>query len=254
MPDPIELDGEYTNATVMIDEVEESCLDQVQSMIDHEAFENDVVVMPDCHWGRGAVIGQAVRARVPMGWGPDGLRAPNRSHYHVKDDFPWEMTNETLAGFVDSMDEAYVEPMEEFLSEGGYDIDYFKELVSERAGRMSGYFGLNEAIASVGTLGSGNHFVEIGQSVETDDYWVVVHSGSRGLGANTAQYWQERASHLRRVESVRETLRSFPEGHLEYVEFDLESVSDQDLLEWLEGAKGKSFVDYESLKADYAEN
>lgn len=293
MPATLELDGEHTNATVMIDEVEENCLDQIQSMIDHEAFENDVVVMPDTHWGMGAVIGftmplgdrvipnvigvdigcgldamnlgpdlpirgeeldEAVRARVPMGYGPDGLRAPERDHYHVKNDFPWAETNETLAGFVDAMDEAYVEPMEQFLADGGYDIDYFKELVTERAGRMSGYFGLNEAIASVGTLGAGNHFVEIGRSVETGDYWVVVHSGSRGLGANTAQYWQERASHLRRVEGARETLRSFPEAYREYVKFDLDAVSDEDLLDWLQGSKGESFVDYEALNADFADS
>ena len=291
MPDTIELEGAHTNATVMIDEVEETCLGQIQSMIDHEAFENPVAVMPDCHWGMGAVIGftmplsgkvipnvigvdigcgmdamnlgpdlpvsgdeldERVRAKVPMGFGPDGLQAPDREYYHVKDDFPWETVDDTLAGFVETMDEAYVDPMADFLDAGGYDLDYFKELVAKRAGRMSGYFGMNVAINSVGTLGAGNHFIEIGRSVETGDYWVVVHSGSRGLGANTAQYWQSRASHLRRVDEARTALRDLPEEYLAYVKFDLDSVSDEALLDWLQGSMGESFVDYEALKADYA--
>ena len=288
------IEGKHTTAKVFLDEdaIEEGTRDQIQSMVDHEAFRNPVAIMPDCHVGAGAVIGftmplgnrvvpnvvgvdkscgmtalnigdeleqtgeeldQAVRDRVPMGWGQEGLRAPNRDYYHVKNDFPWDEANETLANFVDAMDADYIPEMAEFLDEGGYDIDYFKELCEERAGRMSHHFDVDAGISSVGTLGSGNHFVELGKSVETGDYWVVVHSGSRGLGNNSAEYWQEQATeyinekHDRtddRPERIREALADFPDH---YVKFDPETVGDDDLLDWVQGGQGEDFVNYEEI-------
>jgi RNA-splicing ligase RtcB len=288
------LSGEYTDAIVMLPEreLEDGVIDQIQTMIDHEAFTNKVRIMPDCHVGKGSVIGftmplgdkvvpvvvgvdvscgmtalklgdelpvqgeeldKRVRDRVPMGYGPEGLEAPERDYYHVKNQFPWNEVNTILEQFIEEQDGAWVDEMQAFADNSGYDIDYFKELVNERAGKMSGYFDMNTAISSLGTLGAGNHFVEIGQSDKTGDYWVVVHSGSRGLGANTAQFWQQRASKLRNVEHARETLRDLPDEYLNYTKFTLDEVSDEDLLDWLQGAKGESFVDYEALKAEYSD-
>lgn len=294
-PDRTHLTGEYTDATVMLpeNEIEDNLRDQIQSMIDHEAFTEPVKIMPDAHIGSGSCIGftmplgnkivpsvvgvdiscgmtgiclgdelpiqgeeldKRVRARVPMGWGPDGLKAPNRAYYHVKDQYPWDDVNTILEQFIEEQDGEWIPEMKEFYENGGYDINYFKELVNERAGRMSKHCTVRSVINGVGTLGSGNHFVEIGQSDQTDDYWVVVHSGSRGLGANTADYWQQRATHLRRVEGARDTLRGFPPEYFKYTKFDIESVSDEDLLDWLQGAKGESFVDYDALKSDFADS
>lgn len=271
---------------------EKETIDQVKRLADSEAFRQPITIMCDAHPGKGSVIGftmplgdriipnvigvdigcgmsaanlgselpvsgeeldEAIRARVPMGFGPSGLKAENRDYYHVKDDFPWNEVNETLAGFVEATDGEYVKGMAEFLDSGGYDIEYFKELCSERAGRMSGYFDVKKGISSMGTLGSGNHFIEIGRSEKTGEYWVVVHSGSRGLGANTASYWQEQASRLRdkRADQARETLAEYPK---EYLKFDPEGVSDGDLLDWLHGGKGEDFVDYETLKAEFGES
>jgi RNA-splicing ligase RtcB len=58
---------------------------------------------------------------------------------------------------------------------------------------MSRHFDMDTAITQVGTLGAGNHVIEISEFAETGANWLVIHSGSRGLGANTAQYWQDRA-------------------------------------------------------------
>ena len=53
----IELNGKYTNAKIMIDHVDENCMSQIIQMINHEAFTNPVAIMPDCHSGKGSVIG-----------------------------------------------------------------------------------------------------------------------------------------------------------------------------------------------------
>jgi RNA-splicing ligase RtcB len=46
------------------------------------------------------------------------------------------------------------------------------------------------AMKSLGTLGGGNHFIELGKSENTGDYWFTIHSGSRQLGQKIAVYWQ----------------------------------------------------------------
>ncbi len=295
----IEIEGESTTAHVVGvgDEhagadalVESGCLEQIRTMVDHEAFRNPVRIMPDAHPGKGSVVGftmplgervvpnvvgvdigcgmaaanlgpvlplegatldDAVRARIPMGFGPDGLEAPERTFYHVAEEFPWAEATGTLAGFLEVAHPSLVPELETFLEDGGYDLEYFETLCTERAGQQSSYFGVRQAIESVGTLGAGNHFIEIAHSAKTGDHWVVVHSGSRGLGANTADYWQERASRLRddSLADARDTLGEYPE----YLAFDLETVSDDDLLEWLQGGKGQDFVDFAALKADYLE-
>lgn len=274
------------------EQVEDNVIDQLQTLVDHPAFRNPVKVMPDCHVGSGAVIGftmpvgerivpnvigvdigcgmyainlggslpltgddleDAVRRRVPMGWGPDGLKAPDREYYNVKENMPWRELNDTLASFIESMDGDYIPYMQEFADNGGYDIAYFKELVNERAGTISKYFNTNTAIDSVGTLGSGNHFLEIGQSVETGDHWLVIHSGSRGLGENTAKYWQQQATEYindienrtdPRPERIRDHLSDFPD---DYMKFDLETVDDDDLRVWVTGGMGEDFVNYDAI-------
>jgi len=53
----IEVKGKYTNAYIMIDQVDENCMAQIIQMINHEAFTNPVRIMPDTHSGTGSVIG-----------------------------------------------------------------------------------------------------------------------------------------------------------------------------------------------------
>ena len=49
--------GKYTEAKVMIDDVEESCVAQISEMCNNEAFSNSIAIMPDCHSGKGSVVG-----------------------------------------------------------------------------------------------------------------------------------------------------------------------------------------------------
>jgi len=51
------IEGESTTAVVMTDEYDKNCGEQIQQIADHEAFENPIAIMPDCHYGSGAVIG-----------------------------------------------------------------------------------------------------------------------------------------------------------------------------------------------------
>ena len=52
-----EVTGKYTTAKVMIDDVEESCVAQINHFVNHPAFTNPIAIMPDTHAGKGSVIG-----------------------------------------------------------------------------------------------------------------------------------------------------------------------------------------------------
>lgn len=48
-----EIKGKYTTAKVMIDELEESCVGQITSFVNHPAFTNPISIMVDAHAGKG---------------------------------------------------------------------------------------------------------------------------------------------------------------------------------------------------------
>lgn len=227
------------------DNLEGGVIDQIQTMIDHEAFQNGVAIMPDTHVGSGAVIGftmplgdrvvpntigvdigcgmyavnfgnvaadrdtlewwdREIRDKVPM-----GFNVRDGSDYHLINDFPWKKAHEKVRNFEDQYggmrsDVWRLEP--EFAA------DYFKDLC-DRVG-----YDMTRAIDSVGTLGGGNHFIELGHSEKTG-LWAIIHSGSRGLGLHVAQHHQERAAQLRSAEKFDKSVLS--EGHQEYANAEL---------------------------------
>lgn len=275
------IEGRYNAATVMVDDLEETALEQVQKMMNHPAFEGprDTCIMPDCHWGHGATIGFTmpmkdkvvpstigvdigcgmlavnfgtipafdvaddellaeldleIRKRVPMG------RAVHREAViHMINDFPWRVCERKLAKFNKHSPVGEVE--------GGYGGEYFKKLI-ERVG-----YDVNRAIASYGTLGGGNHFIELGQSNVTGDTWCIIHCGSRGLGLHIAKYWEGVANDLRQADAVREHFSSFnPEWVENYLRFNPDDLSDEELMGWIHGKHG-SIVDWDELKATYTD-
>ena len=279
------VEGDYNTADVKADEGEDEAIEQIQSMMDSAAFEGDedVAIMPDFHWGKGSVIGftmpfkhrvapatvgvdigcgmtairlpgyadlhdwdhraildRAVRERVPTGF---NVHPHDADNYHMYEDFPYEVCQEKLETF----NENWMGPA----ISHKYDTDYYDDLV-ERIGYDPG-----RVSNSVGTLGGGNHFIEIGEDPEADEhpYWAVIHSGSRGFGAKIADYWIQRAGEIRNAKDVRDYFRhEVPAEYLNFVKFNVESVSDEDLLDWVQGGMGEDFVDYEALKANFKED
>ena len=281
-----EVEGKHTTATVMgePDMFDETFVEQVQQIVDHEAFRNPVKVMADGHPGSGAVIGftmalgervvpntvgvdigcgvssaslgveelpmayedadERVREAVPFGRAVHGFKGA----MHVGNEFPWEVVNDRFERF----NAAYAErsdreiDLAEHTPNGEYDLDYFKTL----CGRVG--YDINRAVASAGTLGGGNHFVEIARSERDGDLRLVLHSGSRGLGLTVANYWQERAVENRRAERTRGAVDELVSaGYGPYLEFDPDATSDEDLLSWLQGGKGQSFMRKEKIRTDF---
>ncbi len=280
----IEIEGSTTTARVLVDDeslVEENALDQIRGLTEHPAFTEEIRVMPDTHWGAGAPIGFTMElpdAVVPNIVGVDvgcGMAATNlgselplsdaererrvreavpmgrETHeyddsVHLVDEFPFERANDVFAQFAESYRERFdaeIDPVGfEF---DGYDGEYFKSLCDRvLRGRSSG---MGHVIRSAGTLGGGNHFVEFARGRASDDYWLVIHSGSRYLGLAVAEFWQNRASEYRDADAIRAAI---PEKYEPYLKFDPETVGDADLFAWITGGKGESHVRKEKLRQE----
>lgn len=274
--------GKYTDATIFLpeEEIEEDLYDQIQKTVNHPAFTNPVKVMSDAHWGSGCAIGFTMPLNnrvcpntvgVDLGCGmyafrldsvdfdvsgsnevsdldtrirenvPMGMEVNKDNVYHIKNDFPWDEVNRKWKRFATKhLDD--IEFGEYHPDDFKYDNDYFKELC-RRVGAD-----INRAIASVGSLGSGNHFIELGKSSD-DEIWGVIHSGSRGLGYKIADYHQNRAEEIRDLDSTRKALANLRDPYHKYIKPDIDSVSDEELHKWIHN---KQIVNYEKLKEDFA--
>lgn len=225
--------------------------EQVEEMVDHPAFTENIEIMPDGHGGAGAVIGftKPVEERVvpntvgvDIGCGmtaikvgydgqftleeiddaihevvPMGRNVHSRGDYHIVDDFPWGLCEAKLTTFEDSnLERGEIEESVEWFD--GYGKDYFLDLCK----RVE--YDTTRAINSVGTLGGGNHFVEFSEGMESGDHWFVVHSGSRGIGLSIANYWQDKATHRT---TSRKNLEDVPEHIREYMNGDWKPKADK---------------------------
>ena len=217
-----QIKGKYTTADVMIDGVEESCVAQIATMTNHPAFTNPIKIMPDTHAGKGSVIGFTMPLTervipniigVDLGCGvlaidigdnlplslelidhrirkniPFGMNVRSRSDgcIHFKNDFPWGEVRKSAIQFSN----AYRNKYGDHYDVPDYSMDWFENLCDNIG------MDLGRAINSVATLGSGNHFIEIGKSSITGHYWLTIHTGSRNLGLKVCNYWQNMATNI----------------------------------------------------------
>jgi tRNA-splicing ligase RtcB len=150
-----------------------------------------LALMPDCHWGKGATVGSVIPtlgAIIPAAVGVDigcGMMAV-RTEYTV--------TDVQQRGHLDELRERIEQLIP--LSAGKYNERMFDEHTQARANDL-----LDKAVSwgsepykhvrnwelQLGSLGSGNHFIEVSAD-EEDRIWLFLHSGSRGVGNKMAMH------------------------------------------------------------------
>ena len=146
-----------------------------------------LALMPDAHHGKGATVGSVIPtlgAIIPAAVGVDigcGMCAV-RTQFTVED--VERLGN--LAGLRGAIEKAIP------LSAGNYNTVYYDQRTCDRVGELEAMDGVAsaEAIApdwrmQLGSLGSGNHFIEVSLD-EQDRLWLFLHSGSRGVGNKLA--------------------------------------------------------------------
>lgn len=166
---------------IWTNEVEAQAKNQLVNLSKLPFLHKHVAVMPDCHHGKGSTVGTVIATRgaiIPAAVGVDigcGMCA-------VKLPFKIDV-------FGDSLDKLR-SSIERIVPVG---FNSHKE-VSDRVGniiiRMPPLikfynFSLEKIALQLGTLGGGNHFIEICQDKE-NNAWVMLHSGSRNVGKTLA--------------------------------------------------------------------
>ena len=195
---PILVKGKYNNALVYAKVLESSCENKIRQYLDHPVFaDTKVRIMPDVHLGKGTVIGWTATYGafiIPSVIGLDigcGVCACNLGRGKLAfDKFDKFIRKNIPSG--QSVRSAMYEGLEEiysFASETkrntGSDTGSFKDNIRKLCGKLEK--NPQRVFASLGTLGGGNHFIEIDID-ENHNRWLLIHSGSRILGAYTAEY------------------------------------------------------------------
>lgn len=209
--------GKHSTAKVFTDNIEKEAVNQIQKILSHPACTNKVAIMPDTHMGKGIVIGFTCEMNnkiVPNWVGvdincgvlgtnlgklenidynslelyirkniPTGMRIHDSSVVDIKKDFNWNKINTMKLNFI----RKYEEKFGVKISYEKYSHEWFLKFC-KKIGMDS-----QKAVRSLGSLGGGNHFIEIDKSKETGDYWLVIHSGSRNLGKTTCDFHANKA-------------------------------------------------------------
>ena len=175
-----EIKGKRNTAICYATIIEEKAEEQIRRMCDYEFTDGSRIrIMPDVHAGKGCTIGITMTVTdkaVPNVVGVDigcGMYTTNLG----KVDIDFERLDEA-AHYIKSGMNVWETEIEAF--------DFTQLFCYEKLQK------LNWLECSLGTLGGGNHFIEVDASSDGNKY-LVIHSGSRNLGKQVAEIYQETA-------------------------------------------------------------
>ena len=179
----IELQGKYATAKVFTDVVDNESISQVINLLNQPYIEGSRVrMMPDIHAGAGCTIGTTMTINdkicpnlvgVDIGCGMETIRIKET---HIE---PQKLDKVIRAGIPSGFE---IRKKEHRFAK---DIDLSELYCAKKVN-------IDRAYSSIGTLGGGNHFIEANQDDDGNIY-IVVHSGSRHLGLEIANFYQEAA-------------------------------------------------------------
>ena len=178
----IELNGKYNTAKVFTDNIDSASVSQIIELCSQEfTIGEKIRMMPDVHAGVGCVIGTTMTITdkiVPNLVGVDigcGMETVLIKEKHMELMQLDKLIRRTIpSGFA-------IRSTPHKLAEEAYIC----------ALRCADKIDLRRAERSVGTLGGGNHFIEADRGEK--GIYIVIHSGSRHLGAEVAKYYQQQA-------------------------------------------------------------
>jgi RNA-splicing ligase RtcB len=199
----IEITGQYGTAKVFTDTAEAGAIQQIQHLLEQPFMASSKVrIMPDVHAGIGCTIGTTMTITdkvvpnlvgVDIGCGMETALLKDKRvdlnqldkiiHQHV----PAGFNTRTLP-------------------------HHFADEIDLTALRCAKHVDRNRAEHSIGTLGGGNHFIELGKD-DADRLYMVVHSGSRNLGKQVCDYYQKLAADtLKRTGKGADRVLAYLEG------------------------------------------
>ena len=240
----IEVIGLFNKALCYTDQLDNISENQIKAVCDREEFmDSKIRIMPDVHAGKGCTIGTTMTITdkivpgmvgVDIGCGMETVKlAEKEIDYAILDSF---IRSEIPCGR--EIRKTYHPFNEQIVLE---DLRCVKEVKIPRA-RLS-----------IGTLGGGNHFIEVARA-DCGDLYLIVHSGSRHIGSTVAEYYQNQAyctlcgNSKKQIKYIIETLKA--EGRHKEIDDTVQRVKLQQPRDNIKVPKHLSYVSGE-LFDDY---
>lgn len=234
------IQGKYNEAKIFTDVVDEGAIAQIQSICDSPVFcQSKIRIMPDVHAGVGCTIGTTMTITdkvvpnmvgVDIGCGMELIRIREKT-----------------------LDLAALDNLIYERIPSGFNIRNethdFAERIDLGQLRCASNVSIDMAYKSLGSLGGGNHFIEADKDDEGNIY-IVVHSGSRHLGTEVAEYYQDEGYRTicgnlgRQVQELIKNLKA--EGRAQEIQSAIKSVKNNatEIPHALAYVEGKLFDDY----------
>ena len=213
-------------------QLEDSAMVQLDNIAAMPFIHSHLAVMPDVHWGMGATVGSVIPTKgaiIPAAVGVDigcGMIAQRTSlmasdlpdnlfalRTEIERRIPHGRTNNGMRGDRGAWHNVPDAVGSMFVGfKDGLDKIVDKHPKIGQAAERSVYH--------LGTLGGGNHFVEVCLD-EEDRVWIMLHSGSRGIGNRIGSYFIEKAK-----EDMRRWFINLPDQDLAYLVEGSENFND----------------------------
>lgn len=179
----IELNGKYNSAKIFTDVIDQSAIAQIIELLNQQFTQNEKIrIMPDVHAGAGCTIGTTMTIKnkiVPNMVGVDigcGMEVVQLEQTELDLQRLDEFIHANIPSGMNSRNSPHPASSQ----------------INPEDLRCSAHVNIPLAYKSIGTLGGGNHFIEV-DSDEDGNKYLVVHSGSRHLGLEVAEYYQREA-------------------------------------------------------------
>lgn len=176
----MEIKGKYNKAFITVDDADYHTIQQVRYLCDLENLkDSNMVFMPDCCPGIVTPIGgtftytDSIMPNLVSG----DIGCGMQTYKLAKNRIEFKQTDKIIREEI--IERKRSQPV----------IDKYKKEIDLSKLRCAKYADISRSYDSLGTLGGGNHFIEF--DTDNNDLYLTIHSGSRILGVNVANYYIE---------------------------------------------------------------
>ena len=242
------LNGKYNSAIVMTDFVEQEAIGQIIAICSQDMFKDSRIrVMPDCHKGKGCVVGFTAQVKdkvVPTLIGVDISCSVSAYKLDAKK-IDFERLDATIREHVPS-GMSFRKNISKMV-----DQDFSKK-IKDVCREIDDLGDFGRHICSLGSLGGGNHFIEIDK--EGDEFWLLIHCGSRNFGLKVCNYHQAQAdkAYNERLQALRDKTNDYPERERAAYLRSIDALKLAPDFRYLEGKLLDKYVEHMRVAQEFA--
>ena len=214
---------------------EYDAFEQIKKLANFEPYlDSKIRIMPDAHAGKGCTVGTTMTIKdkvtpnivgVDIGCGMLTIKLKNN-------EIDLEKLDSVIRNKVPSGFSVY--------EKAKYKFDFEKLKCKDKVD-------LGRALLSIGSLGGGNHFIELAESVSTGYLYLIIHSGSRKLGGDVCKYYQDLAfQNANEMKKVKDNLIADlkRKGKEKNIQEELKKIQKPSVDKDLAFLKGEDFNNY----------